>query len=77
MGATIRFIPSAWSSSFKTHISQALDLAEILAVLKGSAQKCHLWSSRCGAAETYLTGIHEDPGLIPGLAQWVKDPALP
>jgi len=34
-------------------------------------------SSHCGSAVRSTTSIHEDLHLIPGLAQWVKDLALP
>ena len=33
-------------------------------------------SSPCGSAEMILTSVPEDTGLIPGLTQRVKDPAL-
>ena len=40
-------------------------------------QEVNLWSSCCGSVETNLTSIHEAAGLIPGLAQWIKDLTLP
>ena len=40
-------------------------------------EKIGTGSSHCGAAEMNLTRNHEVVGLIPGLAQRVKDPVLP
>ena len=46
-------------------------------VIEGQIHNATFGSSCRGSAETDLTGIHEDAGSIPGLAQQVKYPALP
>ena len=43
-------------------------------ILYALVQKLHHWSFHCGSAVTNLTSIHKDRYLIPGFAQWVKDP---
>ena len=40
-------------------------------------KKCVKGSPHCCSVVMNPTSIHEDVGLIPGLAKWVKDPALP
>ena len=51
----------------------------IVSHLHGQSQNInhHYGSSRCGALETNPTRNHEVAGLIPSLAQWVKDRVLP
>ena len=43
---------------------------------KERKKKICMRSSPRGSVVTNLTSIHEDSGSIPGVAPWVKDPAL-
>ena len=45
-------------------------------ITKKTSKKLNAWRSHHGLVEINLTRNHEVAGLIPGLAQWVKDPVL-
>ena len=54
-----------WGYTIQGTLSITGKLQRLKETRKGSS--CH------GPAVTNLTRIHEDAGLIPGLAQWIKD----
>ena len=64
-------------SSMKDNVDKVNRQMIDLKILVVSKTDKALGNSSHGSAETNLTRIHEDTSLIPGLAQWVKDLALP
>ena len=58
------------------HTSIWGNFQDIHSVILQNVKKVRTRSSHCGSAVRNLTRIHEDVGLIPGLAQWVKDLVL-
>ena len=68
-----RFDP--WPRNFHRHsqkIKKGLGISIVAQWVKNQGR-----SSCCGSVVMNPNGIHEDVGSIPGVTQWVKDPALP
>ena len=70
------------SIQYIVHLKLCSDVCQLIkstASLKSSQLKKNeeKGSSHCGSVVMSPTNIHEDVSLIPGLVQWVEDPALP
>ena len=70
-GCTPRY-SGGWGALLRT-----LQLQQLRKIVNGNTGKELIRSSRCGAVETNLTGIHEDAGSTLGLVQRVGDSVLP
>ena len=74
---TLRCQLEGWRGALCLAPEDPSSLSQIQAVhvawLRDKAQEFPLWLSRLRAQHS----VYEDVGLIPGLAQWVKDLALP
>ena len=55
-------------------LTQCVEDVAVPQAADAAQNQCYCGSSHCGAVETKPTSIHENPGSIPGFAQWVKVP---